>query len=117
MPISPTTRRMTLLQCVALIGGLDAVQHLAEDDSAHAVQFAAELQLHEHAVDLVGLGVDVLEEEDLVPGLDFIRRAQRGHQNGEASAIELALGAAGHQRDQILARFDPRNRAATRRRR
>ena len=54
------------------------------------------LELPEHSIDLVGLGADVFEEEDLVFGLWFEGGTEEGEEDREASAIEgAAYGKAG----------------------
>ncbi len=46
-----------------------ALEHFAEDESAGAFELAGEDHLAQHAIDLVGLGADVFEEQELVLGL------------------------------------------------
>ena len=70
---------------------MEAIQHLAEDYPAHRVKLAGQLQLHKHAINPVRLFAQVLQEEDPVISTEFIRRAERGGQDGETSAVENAL--------------------------
>ena len=49
--------------------GRNAVEHFAEDDAADAFELAGVAQLPEHAIDLIGLGAGVFEEEQLAFGL------------------------------------------------
>src|SRR6476646_7498932 len=79
-------QRISLLFITIAI--LRAVQHFAKDNASNLGQFSRQLQLHEHAVNLVRLGGDVFEKQDGVGSANFIRRAQRSHKNGEASAVE-----------------------------
>ena len=68
--------------------GAGAVEHFAEDDGFYAVEFFGLFELPEHAVDLVGLGADVFEEEDFVFGLGFEGGAEERDENAEAAAVE-----------------------------
>ena len=70
--------------------GRGAIEHLAEDDAAHAVEFAGVAQLPQHAIDLIGLRADVFEEEKLAFGRGLPRRAEQRNENAEASAVERA---------------------------
>ncbi len=79
--------RDDLLQSVTLICGLHAVQHFAEDDAADLVETTGQLQLHQHAVDLKGLGGNVFEEQNRAGGFDFVGRAERRDQDRETSAV------------------------------
>ncbi len=87
-----------LLERVSLVGRLHAVHQFAKDDAAHALQLSRELQLHQHAVDLVGLGGDVFQEKQLAFGFRFVGRAQRGDQDRKTSAIEHTLAFSGDER-------------------
>lgn len=82
---------------VRIGSGRDAVEHLAEDEAAYAFEFAGENEVPEHAVDLVGLGADVLQEKQLAFGLRRIGRAECGGEQAEAAAVQRAAGAAGAQ--------------------
>src|SRR5450631_517024 len=81
-----------LLQSVTLIRGLNAVRHLSEDNATYVVEMAGQFQLHQHAVDLKGLGSNILQKQNCAFGLDLVGRAERSDQDGKASAIENALG-------------------------
>jgi len=59
---------------------------------------SGQFQLHQHAVDLEGLGGDVFDEEDGARGSNLVQRAERCGQHGEASAVEDSLGFACDQR-------------------
>ena len=56
------------LRAVPARAGRGAIEHFAEDDAAHAFELARLAQLPQHAVDLVGLGADVFEEEQFALG-------------------------------------------------
>src|ERR1700687_1209806 len=86
------------LERVILSWALLAIHHFAEDNAAHVFQLARELQLHQHAINLVRLGCEVLHEENRPRGVDVIRRAQRRYQDGKTSAIEDAFCRSRHQR-------------------
>ena len=77
--------------------GRSAIEHLAEDDAAHALHLAGLAQLPEHAVDLIGLGADIFKEEQLAFGLRLVGGAQQSHENAQAAAIECAASPAGVQ--------------------
>src|SRR5450631_832129 len=81
-----------LLQSVTLIRGLNAVQHLSEDNATYVVEMAGQFQLHQHAVDLKGLGGEIFEKQKFAVGLDLVGSAERSDEDGKASAIENALG-------------------------
>src|SRR5436305_7096209 len=70
------------LQRVVLIGGLDTVDHLPEDQATDVLQFACEFQLHQHAIDLVGFGAYIFHEQDGLIRLDFVVGAERGDKDG-----------------------------------
>ena len=63
----------------------------SKDDAADCVEMSAEFQLHQHAVDLIGLGGEVFEEQDRACGLDLVGRAERGDQDRQASAVQDAF--------------------------
>ena len=48
--------------------GRNAIEHFAEDNSGDAFELARLTQLPQHAVDLVGLGAGVFEEEQFAFG-------------------------------------------------
>src|SRR5215467_8139643 len=52
-----------LLQLVVLLAGLNAFEHLTEDEPTHVLEFSGEPQVHQHAVDLVRLFRDVFDEQ------------------------------------------------------
>ncbi len=69
---------------------------VAEDDAADVVELAGEAEVVEHAVPLVGLGVDVFEEEDGGFGeVEGVGGAEGFGEDGEAAAEETAFGVAG----------------------
>ena len=90
--------RHDLLQRILLAARLHAIEHFAEDDAPHSVEFAGKFQLHQHAVDLVGLGRHVFQKQNAVFGLEFVSRAERRSQNRKASAAEHSVGRAGDER-------------------
>ena len=68
-PRSPTTRMIDILQNIGLIFILIililvAIDHFAENNASHFIQFSGQLQLHQHAVNLIRLGGDVLDKQD-----------------------------------------------------
>src|ERR1017187_4874822 len=81
-----------LLQSVTLTRGLNAVEHLSEDNATYVVELAGQFQLHQHAVNLKGLGGEIFEKQNFAFGLDLVGRAERSGKDGKASAIENALG-------------------------
>src|ERR1700690_2791582 len=76
------------LQSVTVIRGLNAVEHFTEDNTSYFVELSRQLQLHQHAVDLKGLGGDIFEKQDCACGLKFVGRAERCRQDREASAVQ-----------------------------
>src|SRR5438552_876257 len=54
--------------------------------------------MHQHAVDLVRLCPYILKKQNRFPGTNFVRRAQRCHQDGKASSVETAVSASLLQR-------------------
>src|SRR5258708_9983229 len=76
---------------VILVWTLLAIQHLAEDNAANVLQLARKLQLHQHPVNLVRLGGDVLHEENGSLSMNVIRRAKCGDEDRKTSAIENAF--------------------------
>src|SRR5579863_4959665 len=77
---------------VGVGAGGDAVEHLAEDETAHAFEFSGEQQVAEHAIDLVGLRTDVFEEKQLAFGARRVGRAERGGEQAQAASVERAAG-------------------------
>jgi hypothetical protein len=76
--------------------GLDVGGGVSEDDAGDVLELTGETEVVEHAVPLVGLGVDIFEEED--GGLGKVKgvgSAERFDEDGEAAAEETALGVAG----------------------
>ena len=63
-----------------------------------AVELARQAQLGQHAVDLVGLGVGILEEEEAAVAVNLPRRAERGGDQRQAAAGDAAGRAAGVER-------------------
>src|SRR5581483_10023362 len=78
-------------QRIALIVSLNAVEHLAEHDSLYIFQFAGEFELHQHAIDLVRLGSNILEEQDCARGSNLVRSAKGSDENGKAAAVQDAF--------------------------
>ena len=73
--------------------GLDAGAGVAEDYAGDLVELTGLAEVVEHAVPLVGLGVDVFEEEDggLGEG-EGVRGAEGFGEDGETAAEETSLG-------------------------
>jgi len=68
-----------------------SIEHLAEDDAAEARELAGGAQLPQHAVNLIGLGANVLQEEQCAFGARLPERASSETKNAQASAIESSL--------------------------
>ena len=77
-----------ILQCITLIRILYALQHLAKNNSAHPVKLPGQLQLHEHTINLIRFGGEILQKQNCAVRLNLVGRAQRSHQNREASAVQ-----------------------------
>ena len=76
--------------------GIDVGGGVAEDDASNLIELAGEAEVIEHAVPLVGLGVDVFEEEDGGLGeVEGVRSAEGFGEDGEAAAEKTAFGAVG----------------------
>src|SRR5271169_3061923 len=86
--------RHHILQSVSLIRGLHAVEHFSEDDAANALKVTGQFQLHQHAVDLKGLGDDVFDKQNRTCGLNFVGRAQGCDQDRQASTVQDSFGIA-----------------------
>jgi hypothetical protein len=75
------------------LGGLDVGRRVSEDDAVDVLKLAGLAEVVEHAVPLVGLGVDVFEEEDGGFGEgEGVGGAEGFGENGEAAAEETAFG-------------------------
>src|SRR5689334_1984475 len=81
-----------LFECIGLLGSLNAIDHLAEDNAANLVKLAGIFKLHEHAIDLIWLRGDIFKKEDSVFRLDLVRGSQRCNQHRKAATIELPFG-------------------------
>src|SRR5215475_12889884 len=81
-----------LLQCIGLLRALNTVDHLSKENTSNFLKLARISKLHEHAIDLIGLGGDIFEKEDGVFSVYLIGRSERGGQHGKTSTIELRFG-------------------------
>ena len=68
--------------------GLHTVQHFTENDPFHVVQLARELQLHQHAIHLVGLGIHIFHKQDSAGSANVVWSTQRRDQQRQAAAIK-----------------------------
>src|SRR5262245_52240369 len=83
--------REAFLQCVPLICVLRAVEHLAENDTADAFKLAGLLQVSDHPIDLIRLGISVLEKDYRVLSVDLVLCPKSRNDEGQASAGQAAL--------------------------
>src|SRR5438046_8795020 len=67
---------------------LQTIQHLTENDTADTFEFSGLFQMGRHAIDLLGFGIYMLNDEDRVLGMDFVFRSQSRHQKRQASPHE-----------------------------
>jgi hypothetical protein len=79
------------LQCVALIRVLRAIEHFAENDTADSLKLTGLLQVSDHTVDLIRLGIGVLQNEYCVVGIDFVLCPESRDDEGQASTNQAAL--------------------------
>ena len=68
--------------------GVVGLMHLADDDAFDPLELPGVSQLREHAVDVPGRRVHVLEEEDRTVEVDLPRRAERLAQQPQTAADE-----------------------------
>ena len=94
---SPNALKDHFIKQIGRCAGRRAVEHFAEDDAAHAVEFAGLAQLPQHAVDLVGLDAGVFKEKQFAFGGRFPGRAEQRNENAEAAAVEGAARGSGLQ--------------------
>ena len=86
-----------LLQRVIQRARFAAVDHLAEDDAAHAIELPRQLQLHQHAIDSIRPLGAIFDEQDRVPPCESrracpaTRRAATGSRRTELLRPCLAL--------------------------
>jgi hypothetical protein len=74
-------------------GGPDVGRGVSEDDAANVLKLTSEAEVVEHAIPLVGFGVDVFEEEDGgLSEVEGIGGAEGFGEDGEAAAEESAFG-------------------------
>src|SRR4029077_15171659 len=81
-----------LLQRITLTRRRPAVEHLAEDDTAYFRKLPRQLQMHQHAINLIWLGADVLDENEGAVGVNPPGRPQRDTQNKKPPAIKSSFG-------------------------
>ena len=74
---------------------LHAIQHLAEDDAAHAGELSCKFHLHQHAIYLKRFGAYIFDKQDGVISPGCVLRTDRRGQHGETSAVESSFGVAG----------------------
>ena len=77
---------------LALLRMLPTAKHLAEDDGPDVVELARHTQLCEHAVDLVRLGVLVLNKYHTVPCVEIEGGAKHSTEQCQAATHQFAAG-------------------------
>ena len=83
------------LQRVSLIRMLGAVQHLTENDAVNAIELSGLFQMRDHPVDLIRLGVQILENENRILGVDFVLRAESRDDERQTSADQTPFAIPG----------------------
>ena len=86
-----------LFERVSLIGILDAVQHFAEHDALDVFQLSGLLELREHAIDLIGLGVQIFQHQDGIDGIDLVSSSQSRHNQRKTPARQTSFSRSGPQ--------------------
>src|ERR1700740_2255810 len=100
------------LQSVILSCVLEAVEHFSKDDAVDGIEMSAEFQLHQHAIDLKGLGGDVLEKQNGTGSFDRVGRTQGRDQDRKTPAVQDAFGfTLGERNDFGIQRNIPRRGA------
>src|SRR5215831_18003313 len=86
-----------LLKTRRLPGTGSAVQHLSEDNAPYAFQFPCQFQVHQHAVNLIWLGIHIFQEEDLALGPNLVGSTQHCREQGQATTRQTSPAASSSQ--------------------
>src|SRR5882762_1881260 len=82
------------LKPVTWLRVLRTVQHFAKYKAADSFKLSRQLQLHQHAVDLIRFCGLVLYKKKRALSTDLIRRPQRGGKHGKTAAVKYSLPSA-----------------------
>src|SRR5262245_48779759 len=74
------------LKAVTLVGARSTTKHFSENDPMNVLQLPCQLEVHQHAIDLIRFGIHIFQKENLARSLHFVGGPQSCSQERKTAA-------------------------------